>query len=46
MQNNFPNVRHETIEHAGHAIHVEKPATFATMIEEHISELKNRGGSL
>jgi len=46
MQRNFPNVRHETIEHAGHAIHVEKPATFATMIEEHISELKNRGGSL
>lgn len=46
MQRDFPNVRHETIEHAGHAIHVEKPATFATMIEEHISELKNRGGSL
>lgn len=46
MQRNFPNVRHETIEHVGHAIHVEKPATFATMIEEHISELKNRGGSL
>jgi 2-succinyl-6-hydroxy-2,4-cyclohexadiene-1-carboxylate synthase len=46
MESNFPNVRHETIEHAGHAIHVEKPATFATMIEEHISELKNRGGSL
>lgn len=46
MQRNFPNVRHETIEQVGHAIHVEKPATFATMIEEHISELKNRGGSL
>ena len=46
MQRDFPNVRHETIEHAGHAIHVEKPDTFATMIEEHISELKNRGGSL
>ena len=46
MQRNFPNVRHETIKHAGHAIHVEKPAIFATMIEEHISELKNRGGSL
>jgi 2-succinyl-6-hydroxy-2,4-cyclohexadiene-1-carboxylate synthase len=46
LQKSLPNVRHETIEHAGHAIHVEKPATFATMIEEHISELKNRGGSL
>ena len=46
MERNFPNVRHETIEHAGHAIHVEKPAIFATMIEEYISELKNRGGSL
>jgi len=46
MQRDFPNVRHETIEHAGHAIHVEKSDTFATMIEEHISELKNRGGSL
>jgi len=46
MQRKFPNVRHETIGHTGHAIHVEKPATFATMIEEHISELKNRGGSL
>ena len=46
MQSYFPNVRHETIDHTGHAIHVEKPDTFATMIEEHISELKNRGGSL
>ncbi|NYF25526.1 2-succinyl-6-hydroxy-2,4-cyclohexadiene-1-carboxylate synthase [Sporosarcina sp. JAI121] len=46
MQRQFPNVRHETIEHAGHAIHVEKPDTFATMIEKHISEVKNRGGSL
>jgi 2-succinyl-6-hydroxy-2,4-cyclohexadiene-1-carboxylate synthase len=46
MQRFFPNVSHETIEHAGHAIHVEKPDTFATMIEKHISELKNQGGSL
>lgn len=41
MRRNIHNVRHETIEHAGHAIHVEKPGTFATMIEQHITELKN-----
>ena len=33
-----------TIKETGHAIHVEKPTLFATMIEEHITELKNRGG--
>lgn len=46
MHCKFHNVRHETIEHAGHAIHVEKPGTFATMVVQHISGLKNRGGSL
>ncbi|KAA0966921.1 2-succinyl-6-hydroxy-2,4-cyclohexadiene-1-carboxylate synthase [Sporosarcina sp. ANT_H38] len=46
MEKEFPYVRHETIENAGHAIHVEKLNTFATMIEEHILALKNRGGSL
>ena len=44
MQKQFPNVRHETIADVGHAIHVEKPDVFATMIEEHILQLKNRGG--
>jgi 2-succinyl-6-hydroxy-2,4-cyclohexadiene-1-carboxylate synthase len=46
MVSYFPNVRHEMIERAGHAIHVEKPDTFATMVKEHISDLKKRGGSL
>lgn len=46
MVSYFPNVRHEMIERAGHAIHVEKPDTFATMVKKHISDLKNRGGSL
>lgn len=31
---------HQTIKEAGHAIHVEKPTLFATMIEKHIIELK------
>ena len=44
MQKQFPIVRHETIADVGHAIHVEKPDVFATMIEEHILQLKNRGG--
>jgi 2-succinyl-6-hydroxy-2,4-cyclohexadiene-1-carboxylate synthase len=44
MQNHLPTVRHETIAHTGHAIHVEKPDAFATMIKEHVLELKNRGG--
>ncbi|WP_342514852.1 2-succinyl-6-hydroxy-2,4-cyclohexadiene-1-carboxylate synthase [Sporosarcina sp. FSL K6-1522] len=41
MINEFQNVRHETIEHAGHAIHVEKPLTFVTMIEKHILKSEN-----
>ncbi len=41
MMHYFSNCRHETIEHVGHAIHVEKPDVFATMVEEHISKLKN-----
>ena len=40
MEKFLPFVRHQTIEGAGHAIHVEKPTSFATMIEEHIKELK------
>lgn len=46
MQVHFPNVRHETIPHAGHAIHVEKPDVFATMIEKHILHVKNGGESV
>lgn len=41
MQLLFPFVRHETINQAGHAIHVEKSRIFATMIKEHISCIKN-----
>ncbi|MFD1928533.1 2-succinyl-6-hydroxy-2,4-cyclohexadiene-1-carboxylate synthase [Sporosarcina siberiensis] len=40
MEKTFPIVKHTTIKSAGHAIHVEKPTLFATMIEEHITELK------
>lgn len=40
MEKTFPFVKHTTIMSAGHAIHVEKPTLFATMIEEHITELK------
>ncbi|WP_438312105.1 2-succinyl-6-hydroxy-2,4-cyclohexadiene-1-carboxylate synthase [Sporosarcina sp. FA9] len=41
MEKTFPIVKHTTIKAAGHAIHVEKPTLFATMIVEHITELKN-----
>ncbi|WP_233191557.1 2-succinyl-6-hydroxy-2,4-cyclohexadiene-1-carboxylate synthase [Sporosarcina sp. P18a] len=33
MLKRLPNARHETIKDAGHAIHVEKPQQFATMIK-------------
>lgn len=46
MENHLPNVRHETIPNAGHAIHVEKPYVFATMIEKHILHEKKGGGSV
>ncbi|WP_318617675.1 2-succinyl-6-hydroxy-2,4-cyclohexadiene-1-carboxylate synthase [Sporosarcina sp. YIM B06819] len=36
MMSYFSHARHETIVHVGHAIHVENPAVFATMVEEHI----------
>lgn len=39
----FPNARHETIVNVGHAIHVENPAVFATMVEEHILKGVNKG---
>lgn len=41
MMGYFSNARHETIIHVGHAIHVENPAIFATMVKEHIVELEN-----
>lgn len=36
MMQNLPNARHETIIDAGHAIHVEKPQQFATMIKSYL----------
>ncbi len=36
MQKYIPNVQHETIKQAGHAIHVEKPLEFATMVRKYI----------
>ncbi|MBE1555464.1 2-succinyl-6-hydroxy-2,4-cyclohexadiene-1-carboxylate synthase [Sporosarcina limicola] len=44
MMQFIPNVHHYSIKGTGHAIHVEKPRAFATMVEEHISECENRGG--
>lgn len=40
MMSHMPNVQHYSLENAGHAIHVEKPLQFATMIEEYITNLK------
>lgn len=45
IKKSLPKARHLTIAGVGHAIHVEKPVLFATMIEEHVTELKNRGGT-
>lgn len=40
MAKSAPNVRHETILDAGHAIHVEKPRLFATMIKSFLNKCK------
>lgn len=37
MNEILPFANHMTIKDAGHAIHVEKPTLFATMVEEHIT---------
>ncbi len=36
MEKYLPTVDHQTIKGAGHAIHVEKPTLFATMIEKYL----------
>ncbi|WP_232319585.1 2-succinyl-6-hydroxy-2,4-cyclohexadiene-1-carboxylate synthase [Sporosarcina ureae] len=36
MMKSLPNAQHETIKDAGHAIHVEKPQQFATMIKSYL----------
>lgn len=41
----LPTAHHLTIDSVGHAIHVEKPVLFATMIEEYVTDLKNQGGT-
>lgn len=44
MNEIFPFANHITIKDTGHAIHVEKPTLFATMVEDHIRKLiKSRG---
>lgn len=46
MKNLLLNCVHITVKNTGHAIHVEKPSIFATMIEEHITKLiKSRGSN-
>ncbi|MDV6378079.1 2-succinyl-6-hydroxy-2,4-cyclohexadiene-1-carboxylate synthase [Sporosarcina sp. GW1-11] len=39
MEKYLPNVQHETIKDAGHAIHVEKPRQFATMIKSYLKAI-------
>lgn len=41
MKEMFPNATHKSINGAGHAIHVEKPTLFATMVKEHIKGVTN-----
>lgn len=41
MEKFFPNAHELTINGTGHAIHVEKPSLFATMIEEYIDKVLN-----
>lgn len=44
MNEILPMANHMTIKDIGHAIHVEKPTLFATMVEEHINKvIKMRG---
>ncbi|PID16292.1 2-succinyl-6-hydroxy-2,4-cyclohexadiene-1-carboxylate synthase [Sporosarcina sp. P35] len=39
MMNILPNAQHETIKDAGHAIHVEKPRQFATMVKSYLKTI-------
>ena len=39
MKEVFPQAEHITVKDTGHAIHVEKPTVFATMVEEHMNNL-------
>ena len=37
----LPLAKHRTIKDVGHAIHVEKPTLFATMVMEHVTQVHN-----
>lgn len=39
----LPNATAQTVKNVGHAIHVEKPVVFATMVVEHILSVNNLG---
>ncbi|ARF18817.1 2-succinyl-6-hydroxy-2,4-cyclohexadiene-1-carboxylate synthase [Sporosarcina ureae] len=39
MMKSLPNAQHETIKDAGHAIHVEKPQQFVTMIKSYLKKM-------
>lgn len=41
MEKYLPLAKHRMIKDVGHAIHVEKPTLFATMVEEHITQVFN-----
>lgn len=43
MKEKMPNATHCTTKNVGHAIHVENPVLFATMVEEHLNTLQNLG---
>lgn len=43
MKKTLPNAMQEIIQDVGHAIHVENPTLFATIIENHIKQVNNLG---
>lgn len=43
MKRTFLDARHVIVHKAGHAVHVEKPEKFVTIIEEHMKCLRDRG---
>ena len=44
MNEMLPIAKHITVKDTGHAIHVEKPTLFATMVEEHINNVNKMRG--
>lgn len=43
MKEILPNATSKTVKNVGHAIHVENPSVFATIVKEHIKEINNLG---